>query len=299
MTIGQTAARLAAGLCLVAGLATAQAAQAELVKISDSFTIHYEQAGKGDIPIVFVPGWTMSTKVYARQLEHFAESERFRAITYDPRGQGLSTKTLEGHYYQQHGRDLAAFIDKLELSGVVLAGWSYGALDVMSYIDQFGAENVKAVILIDGTPKSSGADNGTEWIWYRADDSDGFRQWFTMSPLLDRDAFGLDFAKWMLEEQSPEALTWAAEISLQTPGTVAALLNEAGAYLDYSEDLIALEGRIPLLYAVREEWGAVVTAWAEQNTPSAQIAAMGKHLMFWERAPAFNALLDGFLAGVK
>ena len=170
----------------VAATAFAPAAGADYVKISDSFTIHYEQSGTGEIPIVFVPGWTMSTKVYARQLEHFASSERFRAIAYDPRGQGLSTKTVEGHFYQQHGRDLAAFLDRLELSRVVRAGWSYGALDVLSYINQFGAERVKGVVLIDGTPRSSGTDNTAEWVWYRKDDSDGFRQWFTMSPLLDR-----------------------------------------------------------------------------------------------------------------
>ena len=295
--MGQLARVFAAAA--VAATAFAPAAGADYVKISDSFTIHYEQSGTGEIPIVFVPGWTMSTKVYARQLEHFASSERFRAITYDPRGQGLSTKTVEGHFYQQHGRDLAAFLNRLELSGVVLAGWSYGALDVLSYINQFGAERVKGVVLIDGTPRSSGADNTTEWVWYRKDDSDGFRQWFTMSPLEDRASFGLEFAKWMLEDQSPEKLAWAADISSQTPGTVAALLNEAGAYLDYSEDLVALEGKVPLLYVVREEWGELVGDWAAQHTPSAEVAAMGKHLMFWERPAEFNAVLDRFLAGVK
>jgi non-heme chloroperoxidase len=62
---------------------------------------------------VFIPGWTGATKVFERQFKHFEGSSRFRAIAYDPRGQGLSSKTLDGHTYQQHGRDLAAFIEKL------------------------------------------------------------------------------------------------------------------------------------------------------------------------------------------
>ncbi len=277
----------------------ATTANAEYLKISDTFTIHYEQSGQGEIPIVFIPGWTMSTKVYARQLEHYANSDRFRAITYDPRGQGLSTKTLEGHTYQQHGRDLKAFMDKLGLSGVVLAGWSYGVLEQFAYINQSGADNLKAVIIIDGSPKSIGRDNATQWVWYRRDDSDGFRQWFTMGPLEDRGAFNVEFAKWMLEDQSTENLAWADEISSQTSSTVAALLNETGAYLDYSTDLVGLEGKVPLLYVVREEWGEVVAKWAKENTPSAEVVPMGKHLMFWERASEFNAVLDRFLERIQ
>jgi pimeloyl-ACP methyl ester carboxylesterase len=284
-------------ILLSGGLATT--ASAEYLKISDTFTIHYEQSGNGDIPIIFIPGWTMSTKVYARQLEHFADSDRFRAITYDPRGQGLSTKTLEGHTYQQHGRDLKAFMDKLNLSGVVLAGWSWGVLDQFAYINQSGAENLKAAIIIDGSPKSTGLDNSTDWVWYRKDDADGFRQWFTMGPLEDRATFNAEFAKWMLEDQSTESLAWVDEISSQTSSTVAALLNETGAYLDYSKDLVGLEGKVPLLYVVREEWGEVVNKWAKENTPTAEVVPMGKHLMFWERASEFNAVLDKFLERVQ
>jgi hypothetical protein len=42
--------------------------------------------------------------VFERQLKHFEGSTRFRAIVYDPRGQDLSSKTLCGHTYAQHGR---------------------------------------------------------------------------------------------------------------------------------------------------------------------------------------------------
>jgi pimeloyl-ACP methyl ester carboxylesterase len=269
------------------------------LKISDSFTIHYEESGNGDSPIVFIPGWTMSTKVFVRQLEYFADSDRFRAITYDPRGQGLSSKTMEGHTYQQHGRDLKAVMDALKLSNVVLAGWSAGVLDQFAYINQFGADNLKGVILIDGTPRTA-SEFGSEvdWVWNYTDDRDGFRQWLTMGPLEDRPALNIDFAKWMLEDHSPENIAWVDGISSQTPNAFAALLNETQAYLDYSEDLVKLDGKLPLLYVVREEWQGVAEKWTRENTPSAKLVAMGKHLMFWERSVAFNELLSGFLERV-
>ncbi len=84
-------------------------ANAEYVKLSSDLTIHYEQAGNGEVSIIFIPGWMMSTEVFEHQIAHFRNSSEYRALTYDPRGQGRSSKTVEGHTYQQHGRDLAQF----------------------------------------------------------------------------------------------------------------------------------------------------------------------------------------------
>ena len=81
-----------------------------------------------------------------------------------------------------------------------------------------------------------------------------------------------------------------------TSGTVASVLNATGFYLDYTADLVALEGSMPLLYVVREDWQGPAEAWIKANTPGAQAAYLGKHLMFWERPDEFNAILDTYLA---
>jgi len=56
----------------------------------------------------------MSTKVFEHQLAHFKGSAEYRSLAYDPRGQGKSSKPVEGHIYSQHGRDWANLIDKLK-----------------------------------------------------------------------------------------------------------------------------------------------------------------------------------------
>ena len=56
---------------------------------------------------------------------------------------------------------------------------------------------------------------------------------------------------------------------------------------------------MPLLYIVREEWKDAASSLAAANTPSANVVAMGKHLMFWERHTDFNAVLDRFLARLE
>ena len=267
---------------------------AEEVKIDEDLTIHYEQAGSGDTTIIFIPGWMMSTEVFIHQLAYFKDSTKYRALTYDPRGQGQSTKTVEGHTYQQHARDLAQLIEKLGLSKVILAGWSYGVTEQLSYLNQFGADKIKGMIMIDTGPNITGATRD-EWVWYLNDDSDGYARWYTEGIIEDRDNTVAAFGEWMLENPTPENLAWVTKIASNTSSSVASIQNATGFYLDYSEDLIALEGKIPLLYVVRDEMKEVADKWIKSNTPSATAVYMGKHLMFWERPDEFNAVLDKFL----
>ncbi|MDI5929694.1 alpha/beta hydrolase [Rhizobium leguminosarum] len=119
-------------IALAAHLLLASTTFAAEVEVSDDLTIHYELAGSGPTTILLVPGWTMSSEVFEKQLDHFKQSQEYRVIPIDPRGQGQSTKTAEGNFYEQHGRDLAAVVSKLDLRDIVLVGWSSGGQDVLS-----------------------------------------------------------------------------------------------------------------------------------------------------------------------
>jgi non-heme chloroperoxidase len=290
-----TRVRTIAGSLFLAMVLSPSSYTAEL-KLDSDLTVHYQVTGTGQIPIVFVPGWTMSTTVFDKQLAHFAHSTRYRFYTFDPRGQGKSSKTEGGHFYEQHGRDLFNFLRKLGLRNVVLGGWSYGGFDVLAYIREYGVGNVRALIMIDAPPKSIGNDNKEEWVWFSRDDADGSRRAFTMDTLLDRRKMDENFVRWMLERPTPENIRELSNICNETPGTIAALLNETGAYEDYEVELAAQEGRLPLLFAVREEMGDPARRWATKHTPSATVTSFGKHLNFWERPAQFNAVLDRFLA---
>ena len=100
----------------------------------------------------------------------------------------------------------------------------------------------------------------------------------------------------MLEKPTPENIAWVSNIANMTPSSVASIENATGFYLDYSKDLIALEGKTPMLYVVREEWKPVADKWIKANTPSAATAYLGKHMKFWERPSEFNKIVDDFLA---
>lgn len=65
--------------------------------------LYYEEAGTGALTVLLVPGWTMSTAVFGRQLAYFDEHNICRCVTFDPRAHGRTIKTSGGHTYAQHG----------------------------------------------------------------------------------------------------------------------------------------------------------------------------------------------------
>lgn len=271
------------------------------LEVTADLTVHYETTGSGSVAVVFIPGWTMTTRAFEHQLAHLAGSEGFMALTYDPRGQGLSTKTTEGHHYEQHGRDLHELLDRLDLGKIVLVGWSNGGFDALSYVHQFGSDRLAGLIMLDTTPKGKGTDFTREWVWFGTrdeGDQDGYFKLFSYDVLVDRQAFNVAFAEWLLENPSPENMTFVFEQTNQTSAAVAAVLNTSGWFVDYSEDLKSLNDRVPLLYIVREEWQNLAKEWASEHTPAAEVVALGKHMMFWERHEEFNRILDRFLGRV-
>ncbi|MCP4874905.1 MAG: alpha/beta hydrolase [Gammaproteobacteria bacterium] len=267
----------------------------DYVRVDDELEIYYEQAGEGENTILLLPGWTMSTRVFERQLEYFDQSEQYRFITLDPRAQGRSSKTSSGHDYEQHGRDLQSFVEALQLDNFILGGWSFGCLAMLAYIHQFNAERLSGLLMLDGPPRAAAEDNLVDWASYRYDDADGRLAFYTEARLSDPEATNREFAAWMLEDKSEENIRWLLDITEQTPDEVAAALNTTSTMLDYRTELRALEGKLPLWYLVRADHEKKVNDWAFNNTPSARVQAFGEHLMFWERAAEFNAALAEFM----
>ena len=264
------------------------------IRLSADLTLNCEFAGSGPSGVIFIPGWAMSSAVFERQLDHFAASTEFTAIAYDPRGQGRSSKPLDGHHYQQRGRDLAGLIAALGLERIVLAGWSYGVLDMLAYVREFGTGRIRAGVVIDGAPRGLGADPAKEWVWESPEQHIKLNS--VLRTLESRAAVNRGLAEWCLESSEEEDLRWLEAIIGQTPDTIAALINEAAIYSNYEKELRLLCTERPVLMVCREEWREVVTHWTDANAASAPCDFFGKHMMFWDRAPQFNARLSRFLA---
>ena len=111
--------------------------------------LYYEEQGTGP-PIVFLHGAFAGLRFFEPQLVGL--SDKFRTVALDFRGHGRSEKTETGHTFPQHARDLRAFLEQLDLTDVVLVGWSMGALVSWEYVDQFGTEQIRALVDVDMEP---------------------------------------------------------------------------------------------------------------------------------------------------
>ena len=251
--------------------------------------LHVVEAGRGPV-LVLVPGWTMSWTVFERQIP--ALSQRYRVIAFDPRSQGRSSTTLEGNTYPQHGRDLERVVDVLGVERFSLAGWSWGGLDAYAYLEHAGSARVDRLIVIDSSPCSLMADASTGWGDFTTETFPKFGKAITEN----RARYADQFVESMISEPLSAAdRSWLMQMHLTTTTPVATTLAVSAVQSDYTSIAEGLEGKLPVLQAVRAEDLDRASAWLAKRTPNAQVVSIPSHLGFWEDAAGFNSAISRFL----
>lgn len=271
----------------------------DTVVVDETLCLHVASTGRGDRPILFVPGWSMSSDIFERQFAHFENSQTYRFISFDPRGQGRSSRPFTTYTSAARGSDIACVMDQLDLEDAVLAGWSQGVHDVLAYIEACGVDRLSAVVLIDGAPRATGKDKEKEWVWYREDDADGYTRLLSRDLLDDPEGVSRRFAISMLENPAEDDVDWVVDIMLQMPPEVGAFSSELDRYDNFEQTLIETSKTRPTLIVAAEEKRDVAVPWIDRHAPDAAIEIFGAHMMFWEHADRFNALFDEFLQGLS
>src|SRR6478752_6864600 len=80
--------------------------------------IDYTDTGKGDTVLFFVHGWGINKSYWENQVSFF--KEKYRVITIDLPGYGVSGKNRNSWRVQDFGRDIDSVIYQLNLQNVVL-----------------------------------------------------------------------------------------------------------------------------------------------------------------------------------
>ncbi|WP_299491862.1 alpha/beta hydrolase [uncultured Shewanella sp.] len=125
--------------------------QSHYFKTSDGVTLHYLEAKRSETDpgetLLLLPGGGLSADIFQQQITVF--SQHYRVISLDKRGHGQSEKVDFGYRVSRYAHDLHDLLTALSLSNVTIVAHSMGAAMVYDYIDLFGHQSIKKLIIVD------------------------------------------------------------------------------------------------------------------------------------------------------
>ncbi len=179
----------------------------------DGCALTYQDTGGEGIPLVMLHGWSQSQAMYDRLLPQLPADQR--VITYDMRNHGISGRTDNGARVSALAGDLDQLLAHLDIDRAHLLGHSMGVSVIWSYLELFGPERVRSLVLVDQPTActvlpwletSEAAQFGAILDYKGAAD-------FAQAMLSrDSDAARLDFLTSMLTEDIPRR-TWSGSTS--------------------------------------------------------------------------------------
>jgi pimeloyl-ACP methyl ester carboxylesterase len=118
--------------------------------------LHYDSTGSGRETVVFSHGLLFSGEMFREQVRHLAE--RYRVITYDHRGQGLSEVTAAGYDMDNLARDASGLVEALGVAPCHFAGLSMGGFVAMRLAARH-PELLRSCILLDTSADPEAPEN--------------------------------------------------------------------------------------------------------------------------------------------
>lgn len=164
--------------------------------------------------LLLVTGVAQSYLSFARQYAAPA-LQRFRIVSFDPRGHGLSDKPSGNDWYRQGKRwsgEVSAIMDALGLRRPVLAGWSLGGRIVRQYLVDCGDSRLAGLGFISCRPVEVPEVIGGGNDVVKALDIDDGASRIAVAAAFLRNCFGI--------QPSPEDFAFALAFNMICPWTV-------------------------------------------------------------------------------
>ncbi|CAN5245551.1 bromoperoxidase [soil metagenome] len=107
---------------------------------STDIELYYEDQGAGQT-VLLIHGYPLSGTSWERQTRALLEAG-YRVVTYDRRGFGKSSKVAVGYDYDTFAADLDKVLTTLDLTDVVLVGFSMGTGELARYVANHGGSRI-------------------------------------------------------------------------------------------------------------------------------------------------------------
>jgi non-heme chloroperoxidase len=117
---------------------------------STSIGLYFEDLGSGQ-PVVLIHGYPLNGHSWEKQTKALLDAG-YRVIAYDRRGWGRSSQPTTGIDYDTYTADLNELLEQLELTDIVLAGFSMGTGEVARYLGTFGSDRVDKAAMFGAIP---------------------------------------------------------------------------------------------------------------------------------------------------
>lgn len=113
---------------------------------NQNIQLYYQDYGSGQ-PVVLIHGWPLSNAMWEYQKQAIVEAG-FRCVSYDRRGFGKSDQPWDGYNYDTMAGDLNDLINTLDLTEVILVGFSMGGGELGRYVGRFGTEKIAKMVFL-------------------------------------------------------------------------------------------------------------------------------------------------------
>ncbi len=251
--------------------------------------LYVEAIGSGKA-LVLTPGWACSTEIFDRNIPVLAD--HYRVIAYDPRSQGRSEQSDSGNDYTQRGHDLHDVLNAMEVESASLLGWSLGVYDILAYIESYGTDRVRSLVLVDESMRIV-KEHEEDWGEGDAEEIAG------LIGVVDSEAY-LPFVREYMaagfEGEAPgDLLDRLAETASALPSARAAALLEDATRQDFTVVAAEAANRVPVMQVVRKDWAEAAQRWIRTHQPTARVEVLGGHLMLVEYPDELNGLVLDFL----
>jgi len=268
---------------------------------TDGVRLHYLEAGQGR-PLVLLPGWTQPAAGFSAQLAGL--SDACRCLALDFRGHGESERPTYGYRVSRLARDCLDFLDHLGLEDAVLLGHSAGCVVIWSFIDLFGEDRVRGLVLCDepiafirrpgwseAQCRQYGASAQGDEALAQATAIAGPGGEHVLRDFLTRE-FTPDFPT--------SEIARVIEGSLRMPRGAAADLMLSVMHADYRDLLPRIRRPALCIGGARSHLAPEAMPWIASRIPTARLVMIdARHFVHLESPGPFNAAVRGFLEQIE